>query len=245
MKTDLSKSAVDLLKVEATILEELDHPNIIKMKHVSSSSPQKRIFNNYIILAVELGYGSLADFLRKKKKRLNDEESSIVMKQIIQGVRYLHQKDYIHWDIKPGNILIMDENTLQVKLIDFGLVQWMHQSEDHCGTLIYQSPEQAIEHRYGKSADVWACGFTMYEILTGDHPLWYWGISKEDYLSKLSTFNVETLFPNKYITPLAQSLLTKILNYRSINRYTISIALQHPFITRRTEDSIPMTMMEQ
>lgn len=79
--------------------------------------------------------------------------------------------------------------------------------------MIYQPPEQAVEHKYGKSADIWACGFTLYEMLTGDHPLWYKGITKEEYIEKLQCFNVDSLFPHKYISPLAESLISKLLRY--------------------------------
>lgn len=113
-----------------------------------------------------------------------------------------------------------DEEISMVKIIDFGLVQKqsisnLQQSEQHCGTLIYQSPEQAIEHKYGKSADIWACGFTMYELLTGEHPIWYKGITKDEYLQKLENFNVETLFPHRLISPLAQSLITKLTKFKA------------------------------
>lgn len=110
------------------------------------------------------------------------------MKGLLQAVKYLNLNDYLHRDIKPGNIVLTDPNDLSsVKLIDFGLADRLqlnafHQSEEQCGTLIYQPPEQAIHHKYGKPADLWAVGFVMYEMLTGRHPIWHKGIGKGDYI---------------------------------------------------------------
>lgn len=82
------------------------------------------------------------------------------------------------------------------KLIDFGLADkisasHLKLSELNCGTLLYQPPEQAIWWQYGKPADIWACGFTMYELLTGEHPVWEKGMTKEEYIQKLNQFNVD------------------------------------------------------
>ena len=97
------------------------------------------------------------------------------MKGILKGLMYLHLKDFIHRDLKPANIVIVDMNDFStVKIIDFGLAQKLnmnsfHQSDERCGTLIYQAPEQALKHSYGKAADIWACGFIMCELLFRKH----------------------------------------------------------------------------
>ena len=81
----------------------------------------------------------------------------------------------IHRDIKPSNIII-DEKTLQLKLIDFGLaISIDKDNEDkRCGTILYQSPEQLIEKKqYNQAVDIWACGIVLYQLLTlGEHPIY-------------------------------------------------------------------------
>mmetsp|Transcript_28320 Transcript_28320/g.27256 ORF Transcript_28320/g.27256 Transcript_28320/m.27256 type:complete len:242 (+) Transcript_28320:317-1042(+) len=140
--------------------------------------------------------GTLEDYLRTKKHNqspstqvtknqeftsedfpLTDEETSLVVRQIMTGIGHLHSHFILHRDIKPGNILFKEKNNLRsVVITDFGLAIHLQKgtlhSEERCGTLLYSSPEQASGQIYGKAADVWSCGLMMYEMLTGDHPLW-------------------------------------------------------------------------
>lgn len=74
-------------------------------------------------MGLELAKGeSLHDLMKKRK--FNEEETAKLMKGLIQAVKYLNLKDYLHRDIKPGNIVISNPNDLSsVKLIDFGLAE--------------------------------------------------------------------------------------------------------------------------
>ena len=142
-----------MLRHEAEVMQQFDHPNIIKFKHV-------REFENYIFLAVELASGgSLADLIRRREKqgkRITEEESCNLCTALLHGLSEIHRHDYIHRDLKPGNVVIEDPNDLStVKVIDFGLalkvvVAANQPPDDNCGTLVYQAPEQALSQSYGK-----------------------------------------------------------------------------------------------
>ena len=147
------------------------------------------------------------------------------MQGILNGLKYLHLQDFIHRDIKPGNIVLEDPKDLSsVRIIDFGLAErlemrTLHQSDENCGTLIYQPPEQAITRSYGKPADIWACGFTMYELLTAKHPIWTRGVSKDAYKEMLQEFKVEQLFEQTSLSPHAQSLISRLCHLQVNYRY--------------------------
>ena len=84
--------------------------------------------------------------------------------------------DLVHRDLKPSNIVIQKVNDFDsVKIVDFGLavsIKSRVELMSTCGTLIYQAPEQIFTNaRQSKSIDMCACGFILYEMLTGKHPL--------------------------------------------------------------------------
>jgi len=101
-----------------------------------------------------------------------------LMAKVCDGVQRLHNAKFVHCDLKPGNILVMEEDDIPFpKLVDFGLARQREFSTSPgglaAGTLPYMSPEQ-LENPSGKpkqSWDVYALGVTLYEILVGDCPI--------------------------------------------------------------------------
>jgi serine/threonine protein kinase len=87
--------------------------------------------------------GTLGTLLESRK--LSEIESVCIMKQILEGIHYIHNKGMIHRDLKPQNILISSSQQLEgtVKIADFGLgTQGANSFIGRCGTLIYMAPEQ-------------------------------------------------------------------------------------------------------
>lgn len=80
------------------------------------------------------------------RKHIKDEDCSKIIKGILQGLKHLHRHDYVHRDLKPGNVVLTDSQQLdKVKLVDFGLAvkyQTRQGLDETCGTLVYQAPEQ-------------------------------------------------------------------------------------------------------
>ena len=158
------------------MLSKLNHPNLIKI------FPQSQQFKNIALMEMELGLETVQQFATRRrieKKPLIEEEIASLMKGIFQALSYLHDTvNIIHRDIKPENMLIGDYADLsKIKLIDFGLA--VEYTKDNildfarCGTLLYTPPEQASKNfAYAKKADMWAAGITLFELLTGYHPLY-------------------------------------------------------------------------
>ena len=186
-KENLSERAQKILKNESTIMQTMKHSSVISLK---------RIFENkkFIILEMELiPGGQLKRLFELKnsdgaKRPLSDLEASKVMKSLLKGVVYVHNRDIVHRDLKPENILLQNErdDCFEVKIVDFGLsaeTNWRKGSNTRAGTPLYMAPEQVIGKGYSKKVDIWACGIIAYQLLTcGQHPCYEPG---EDYYKKL------------------------------------------------------------
>uniref|UniRef100_A0A667Y185 Death associated protein kinase 3 n=1 Tax=Myripristis murdjan TaxID=586833 RepID=A0A667Y185_9TELE len=101
---------------EVNILREIQHSNIITLHDIFENKTD-------VILILELvSGGELFDFLAEKES-LTEEEATQFLKQILDGVQYLHSKRIAHFDLKPENIMLLDKNVPnpRIKLIDFGI----------------------------------------------------------------------------------------------------------------------------
>lgn len=104
---------------EISLLKQIDHPNIIKLKEIIVSKPSKRnLFRGSTFLLFEYMEHDFAG-LFKNKVKFSLPEIKCFIKQLLEGVAYLHRNKILHRDIKSANILLGDDGT--VKLADFGL----------------------------------------------------------------------------------------------------------------------------
>jgi len=106
---------------------------------------------------------------QQNPKPLTDLEASRVVKSLLEGVAYIHDRSIIHRDIKPENILLTDlsDTCSDVKIVDFGLsaefnLRLGKDAKEKAGTLIYMAPEQITLNNYSKKVDIWPCGIIMY-----------------------------------------------------------------------------------
>lgn len=104
---------------EITLLKQIDHPNIIKLKEIVVSKPSKRnLYRGSTFLVFEYMHHDFAG-LFKAKVKYSLPEIKCIIRQLIEGIAYLHRNKILHRDIKSANILVNDEG--EVKLADFGL----------------------------------------------------------------------------------------------------------------------------
>lgn len=146
---------------EARIAALLDHPNIVRLKTAEA-------IDGHYVLVSELGERSLADLLdRPRSVRF----AMHVLRQVLRGLAYAHERGIIHRDIKPENILCWRDG--RVKIADFGVSRFAEPSTHTTvsGTPSYRAPEQA----YGRpefASDVFALGLMFFEIVTRSLPAW-------------------------------------------------------------------------
>ena len=108
-----------MIVAEISLLKQIDHPNIIKLKEIIVSRPNKRnLQRGSTFLVFEYMHHDFAGLFKTKTKYALPELKCI-LQQLLQGVAYLHRHKILHRDIKSANILLSDSG--EVKLADFGL----------------------------------------------------------------------------------------------------------------------------
>ncbi|XP_016415382.1 serine/threonine-protein kinase pim-3-like [Sinocyclocheilus rhinocerous] len=115
---------------------------------------------------------TLEDFMRRQGGSLNESLARQVMRQAAQAANVCCQRQVFHRDIKLNNLLINNQ-TLEVKLIDFGCGDILRTTVymSYCGTAIYSPPEFHIKGKYhGKPATVWSLGVLLFRIVAGYFP---------------------------------------------------------------------------
>lgn len=145
---------------EIYFLKMLNHPNIIKMKHLARNKNVKGMEDNVLYILPKYPF-TLTEFI--KMFDIPKHTSSFIMVECLKALSYLHHNNIIHGDIKPSNILI-DPETFGVVLIDFGHAQYDEdQRHEITGTEFYQAPE-VNKGSYNKSIDIYSMGKTFFEL---------------------------------------------------------------------------------
>ena len=192
-------------------MKAIKNENIVELYDVKKSA------NNIYLFQELCDKGSLEDVLEKKKK-MPESEALIIIKQLIQGYKYLHQHSVIHRDLKPANILIKDET---YKIADFGFAKYyqegaeldqIHQSL--VGSPMYMCPEILNGSTYSTKSDVWSMGVIFYQMLYGKTP--HKATSLEELISKVNKKVIR--FPQKLTTEGLQELLESMLKYNPEER---------------------------
>ena len=238
-KIKRSPSYINKVNEEISELKKLNHPNIVKFYGFLEA-------NNQLLVKMEfIKHGTLKNWMKNKEK-ISEEEASIILKNILSAIEYLHSKQICHRDLKPENIMLSRENDLNsIKIVDFGLsTQNLNKliNNDYCGTYIYMAPELIEKKLYFISVDIWSIGILMFMLLNkGKHPFYNKGDKREVVANKIK--NGKLNFYEK-ITPLARHLILKLLEPNPSWRYTASQAIKHPWITRNFDDIPPMTFNE-
>ncbi|XP_055486424.1 LOW QUALITY PROTEIN: phosphorylase b kinase gamma catalytic chain, liver/testis isoform-like [Leucoraja erinacea] len=217
------------IRNEVEILQMvLGHQSIITLiDHFSSATVTFLVFDL-------MKRGELFDYLTKKVL-LTERESRVMMRELLEAVRYLHSRHVIHRDIKTENILLDDR--LHIRLSDFGfscIVQPGQLLKERCGTPGYLAPELLLcsmsdyHPGYGKEIDLWACGVVMYTLVSGYPPFW----------NRKQLIMLRNIMEAKYRmdssewmdrTHTVKDLITRMLTLDPALRITADQALRHPF----------------
>ncbi|CAL8373770.1 unnamed protein product [Arctogadus glacialis] len=217
----------EAIEREVHLLQSLQHANIVTLHDVFESRTD-------VVLVLELvSGGELFDFLAQKDS-LCEEEATQFLKQILEGVRYLHSKRIAHFDLKPENIILLDKNVPvpRIKIIDFGLAHKIEagtEFKEIFGTAEFVAPEIVNYEQLGLEADMWSIGVITYILLSGASP--FLGDTKQETLGNVSAMNYD--FDPEFFgttSELAKNFIRGLLEKDTRKRMTIEDALDHPWI---------------
>lgn len=166
LKTEFSEDVgfVSKFHTEAQSAAGLEHPNIVNIYDVGSEDGLHYIVMEYI-------EGITLKTYIEKKGRLTFKEAVSIAIQVGRGIEAAHNKNIVHRDIKPQNIMISTEG--KVKVMDFGIARAATSNTIHSdvmGSVHYSSPEQARNGFIDGKSDIYSLGIVMYEMVTGRVP---------------------------------------------------------------------------
>src|SRR5260370_32333791 len=150
---------------EARSTASLQHPNIVQGYELGD-------YTGNPCLAMEYLEGASRDEILTARKPLNLVEKLAILVEVCQGLGYAHQRQVIHRDIKPGNIMVLP--TGAVKLVDFGIAHIIGRKVTLPGQVIgsfnYMSPEQINSKPLDARTDIFSAGIVLYQLLSNSLP---------------------------------------------------------------------------
>lgn len=158
------RNFVTKFRIEAQSAAGLEHPNIVNIYDVGNA-------DDLYFIVMEYVEGITLKTYIEKKGQLSFKEAESIAIQVARGIEAAHNKNIIHRDIKPQNIIISTEG--KVKVTDFGIAKAASTntiSSDVMGSVHYVSPEQARNGFVDARSDIYSLGIVMYEMITGRVP---------------------------------------------------------------------------
>lgn len=250
---------------ELQILKELDHPNVVKLRHYFYSSGDKTD-EVYLNCVMDFVTDSLSKVIRgyyKSKTVMPPLLVKLYSFQMLKSLEYIHSIGICHRDIKPQNILV-DANTFALKMCDFGSAKKLVKGEPNVSYICsryYRAPELIFgATEYKTAIDVWSTGCVIAELVLGQ-PI-FPGDSAVDQIveiikilgtpskSQILAMNpeyTESKFPIIKAYPWAKvfkakgmpeeffDLMSKLLTYDPHTRIKPTEALKHPFFDELRE----------
>lgn len=162
--TSIKKMSITRINSEISLLQKLDHINIVKFIEAFSD-----VANNIYIVTEYCNHGDLEIYTKKIK--LDHHQIKYYMSQIRDGMKYLIDNYVLHRDIKPQNFLLhKEDDKIIIKIADFGFAKYFEHLDENslgntlCGTPMYLAPEVIKNKKYTLLTDLWSIGIILYEL---------------------------------------------------------------------------------
>ncbi|KAF3787989.1 Calcium-dependent protein kinase 29 [Nymphaea thermarum] len=211
------------VKLEIEIMAQLSgHPNVVDLKAVFEEE-------DYVHLVMELCEGGELYQLLEDHKLLSEAEAAVMFKQLMEVLKYCHDKGVMHRDLKPENILLTtNSKSSPIKLADFGLASYIRPGQALYGIVgspYYIAPE-VLAGGYNEAVDVWSAGVILYILLSGQPP--FYGATKAQIFDEVRAADI--WFPSEpwdHVSASAKDLIRRMLCRDPKPRLTAAQVLDH------------------
>lgn len=222
---------VQRFRRELELTSRIEHPGIVRV-YEAGREEQDRLF-----LVLELIEGRTLEDVLDTDAPLEPERVANLGLQLAEALAAAHDRDVIHRDLKPGNILLMGEQQGQdrVKIFDFGLARFLESESEgltaadaRVGTPMYMSPEYIQSYEQDHRGDLYGLGMVLYELTTGATP---WTGSPYEILHKAVSEPLTPPSAHVPVPPWLESIILALLarrpEHRPASGREVAQALRH------------------
>ncbi|XP_048035102.1 myosin light chain kinase 2, skeletal/cardiac muscle [Megalobrama amblycephala] len=221
----------DMALNELQVMNQLSHPNILELYEAFE-------VKNQVVLVLEyVEGGELFERIVDESCLLTEVDAMVFVKQICEGVQYMHQMYVLHLDLKPENILLVNHSSHQVKIIDFGLARRYKPREKlkvSFGTPEFLAPEVVNFDFVSFPTDMWTVGVVTYMLLSGLSP--FLGDDDGQTLNNVLMGNWyfdEDAF--EHVSAEARDFVSNLLIRERSGRMSATQCLKHPWLNNISE----------
>ncbi|KAG5315359.1 ST17A kinase, partial [Pseudoatta argentina] len=199
--------------------------------------------NTEMVLVLELAPGGELQMILDRDEVPEERQVARLLKQILDGIAFLHSLNVAHLDIKPQNLVLTGEfPDCDVKLCDFGISRYISHGADIreiLGTPDYVAPEVLNYEPISLATDMWSVGVLLYVLLTGCSP--FGGDTKQETFCNISRCRLD--FPDDLfedVSEEARDLMRKLMVKDPNERLTVTECLQHPWFNTFEQPLAPL-----
>ncbi|XP_017886186.1 serine/threonine-protein kinase 17B-like [Ceratina calcarata] len=200
--------------------------------------------NTEMVLVLEMAPGGELQMILDRDEVPEERQVARLLKQILDGIAFLHSLNVAHLDIKPQNLVLTGEfPDCDVKLCDFGISRYISHGADIreiLGTPDYVAPEVLNYEPISLATDMWSIGVLLYVLLTGCSP--FGGDTKQETFCNISRCRLD--FPDDLfedVSEEARDLMRKLMVKDPNERLTVTECLQHPWFTLFNDPQSPLS----
>jgi len=224
----LSLDLATRFEIEIRINQQLHHPGIVQVIDLLKDDM------NYYVFMELCPNGELFKYIIERKK-LREQEASLIMTQILMALEYVHSQKVAHRDLKPENLLF--DPIGHLKIGDFGLSRYLGPNglvTTPCGSPCYASPECLSGLPYdGCKSDMWSVGVILYAMVTGQLP---WTKRNQNQLFD-QIRRAEFTIPS-FLSEYCIDLILSLMCIDTDKRFSATKALKHPWIAGNNHNYI-------